>query len=69
MATGTEGANYSELTQTVELTGNAEADLIYLPEGPEQAHFAAEALKVNLKSRTITASKGHLKVTTLLEEE
>lgn len=69
VATGSQGATYSELTQTIELAGGAQADLTYLPEGPEEAHLAAEVLKVNLKAKTISASKGHLKVTTLLEGE
>ncbi len=69
VATGSQGANYSELTQTVELAGGANADLISLPEGRGEAHFAAEVLKINLSTRTISASKGHLKVITPLEGE
>ena len=69
VATGSQGATYSELTQIVELTGGATADLISLPEGRGEAHLAAEALDVNLKTKTITAAKGHLKVITPLEGE
>ncbi len=69
VATCAKGANYSELTQTVELAGGAQANLISLSADSEGAHIAAEVMTINLATKTITASKGHLKVTTLLEGE
>jgi len=69
IATGSHGGKYSKVSQTVELTGAAKADLISVPEGTGEAHFTAETLQVNLKTKTITATKGHLKVITPLEDE
>ncbi len=69
IATGSQGGKYSKVSQTVELTGAAKADLVSVPEGTGEAHFTAEALQVNLKTKTITATKGHLKVITPLEDE
>ncbi len=69
VATGSQGAKYFRASQTVELAGGAKADLISLPAGRGEAHITAEALQVDLKTNTITATKGHLKIITPLEDE
>ena len=69
VATGSQGAKYFRASQTVELAGGAKADLTSVPAGLGEAHITAEALEVDLKANTITATKGHLKVITPLEGE
>ena len=61
--TASQGATYSELSNTLVLAGGAKIDSISLPEGPdsERISFTAEALSVNLATETVRASKGHMK--------
>ncbi len=62
--TASQGATYSERSNTVVLAGGAKIDSVSLPEGADSEHisFTAEALSVNLATETITASKGHMKI-------
>jgi lipopolysaccharide export system protein LptA len=64
--TASQGATYSEQTNKVVLTGGAKIDSVGLPEGPdsERVSFSAQALTVDLGQRTVTASKGQMKVNT-----
>jgi hypothetical protein len=57
-------ATYAEENQTIELVGNAVADLITLPESPDaqSAHFTGEVIRVSLKAGELTARKARLHV-------
>ena len=70
-ATATQGATYSERDQQIVLQGNAEADIVSLPEGPQSqhAHFTGQTITADLKTSVIEVSQAHLKVETPLETE
>jgi hypothetical protein len=55
-------AEYSETTQKVLLYGNAQADYVSLPEGPEamRAHFTGETIEADLISKSLTVTKAHI---------
>ena len=69
--TASQGATYSERSNTVVLTGGAKIDSASLPEGPdsERISFTAEALTVDLGAEEVRASKGHMKISTSMPEE
>lgn len=60
--TASQGATYSERSNTVVLAGGAKIDSVSLPEGPdsERISFTAEALTVDLGAEEVRASKGHM---------
>ncbi len=62
--TASQGATYSERSNTVVLAGGAKIDSVSLPEGPdsERISFTAEALTVDLGAQVVRASKGHMKI-------
>lgn len=69
--TASQGATYSELSNTVVLAGGAKIDSVSLPEGPdsERISFTAEALTVDLGAEEVRASKGHMKISASMPEE
>ncbi len=71
VATAQEGANYVESTQTVTLSGGAEADILTLPisASTTQAHFSGKTITADLKTSKIDVIDAHLRVITPLEGE
>ncbi len=57
-------ASYTEKTQEIQLVGDAVADVVSLPEGPEsmRAHFTGDALIVSLKKSEVRAENARLRV-------
>jgi lipopolysaccharide export system protein LptA len=68
-ATADDRAEYSEITQKITLIGNAVADYISLPEGPDsrRAHFTGEAIEADLNTSMLTVTKAHITVQTPLK--
>jgi hypothetical protein len=62
MASAEDRAEYSEVTQKITLYGNAMADYVALPEGPDsiRAHFAGEAIEADLNTKSLIVTKSHI---------
>ncbi len=60
--TASQGATYSEQSNTVVLAGGAKIDIVSLPEGPdsERITFTAEALTVDLGTEVVRGSEVHM---------
>ena len=66
----TDKATYEEEKQVFQLQGNAVADVTTLPEGSvEAAHLSGQAITANLKTSSITVSRGEMNVTTEIDTE
>ncbi len=68
VASAQKQAVYSEVEQTVELTGGAEADLTTLGADGQAAHFTGEKITANLQTSTLVVDDANLKLQTPLEE-
>ncbi len=57
-------ATYGEADETIELVGDAVADLYTLPESPDaqSAHFTGDTIHVNLKAGEVSARKAKVHV-------
>jgi hypothetical protein len=57
-------ATYGEENETIQLVGNAVADLYTLPESPDAqtAHFSGETIRVSLKAGEVSAHKAKVHV-------
>lgn len=64
VATATKYATYVEADQVVEMVGDAQADIITLPEKPDspKAHFSGDVLRVSLKSGELSAKRVRVRV-------
>ncbi len=60
----TQYATYGEENESIELVGNAVADLYTLPESPDaqSAHFTGEVIRVSLKAGEVSARKAKVHV-------
>ena len=68
-ATGNDKAEYSETTQKIKLLGDAVADYVSLPEGPEsrRMHFTGEEIEADLNTSLLTVRKPHISFSTPLK--
>lgn len=58
-------ASYDAVTQTINMTGGAEADVSTLPtSNVEAAHFTGESITVNLRASTLSVKQAEATVTT-----
>lgn len=64
VATAAKYATYVEADQVVEMVGDAQADMITLPERPDsaKAHFSGDLLRVSLKSGELSAKRVRIRV-------
>ncbi|HEY3397779.1 MAG TPA: LptA/OstA family protein [Armatimonadota bacterium] len=68
VATAADRAEYSETTQKIVLYGDAQADYVSLPEGPDsrRAHFTGDIMEADLNTSLLTVTKAHLQVSSPL---
>jgi lipopolysaccharide export system protein LptA len=64
VATAAQYATYVEADQVVEMVGDAQADIITLPEKPDspKAHFSGDVLRLSLKSGELSAKRVRIRM-------
>jgi hypothetical protein len=62
IASADDRAEYSEVSQKITLYGNAVADYLSLPEGPDstRAHFTGDTIEADRNTGLLTVTKAHI---------